>query len=166
MNKAIWVVLIVLVVVVLGGVWYFATKSAEKTPSRPSVKITTPSSQEATPSSTENPKVKSADLKPISPYTGSGVATRSFDGNTFIHTVMADIDDPASGKFYEGWLVKNPDTKEFFSTGKLTKEGGVYRLTFTASQNYPSHSGVVITEETAAKGLDGIPEAHVLEGSF
>lgn len=166
MSKIVWIVLIVLVVVVLGGVWYFATKISEKTTSSPSVKIATPSSQEATPSSTENQKLESADLKAVSPYTGSGVATRSFDGNTFTHTVTADIGNPASGKFYEGWLVKNPATKEFFSTGKLKKEDGVYKLTFTASQNYPSHSEVVITEETSAKGLDGILEDHVLEGDF
>lgn len=114
----------------------------------------------------ENVQVESAQLKAVGTYTGSGTATRSFDGYTFTHTVKAALGDPQQGKFYEGWLVKNPSTKEFFSTGRLEKQNNEYVLTFTASQNYLEHNKVVITEETEALGLDGNPEAHVLEGSF
>ena len=46
------------------------------------------------------------------------------------------------------------------------RQGNEYVLTFSAPRDYPEHNKVVLTEETEALGLDGIPEAHVLEGSF
>lgn len=116
--------------------------------------------------SQENVQVETAQLQAVGVYEGNGTATRSFDGSTFTHTVTAAIGDPQQGKFYEGWLVKNPATKEFFSTGRMEKQGNQYMLTFTGLKNYPDFSKVVITEETEALGLDGNPEAHVLEGSF
>lgn len=110
--------------------------------------------------------VETATLSAVGNYKGDGIATRSFDGKTFTHTVQASLVDPEKGKFYEGWIVDKTPTLRFFSTGKLTKEGEEYVLTFTAPQNYPEYNDVVITEETEALGLDGNPEAHVLEGSF
>ena len=106
-------------------------------------------------------------LAAIAPYTGSGTATRSFDGTTFSHAVTAAIADPAAGKFYEGWLVMpTPAGPEFFSTGAMEKSGANYVLSYSSAKNYPFHNKVVITEETSAQGLDNNPEAHVLEGSF
>lgn len=111
--------------------------------------------------------VETATLAAVGSYRGEGLATRSFDGITFAHTVTANVADPAPGKFYEGWLVMPAiGGPKFFSTGKLEKQAGSYTLRYTASQNYPDHKLVVVTEETAAAGLDGKPEAHVLEGSF
>ena len=111
--------------------------------------------------------IEQAVLAAIAPYTGSGTATRSFDGSTFSHTVTAAISDPADGKFYEGWLVMpTPNGPEFFSTGAMEKSSSNYVLSYAANKNYPEHGKVVITEETSADGLDNNPEAHVLEGSF
>lgn len=113
------------------------------------------------------PTVETAELAAVGVYKGSGTATRSFDGATFAHTVTATLGDPATGKFYEGWLVvKTGSGPKFFSTGKLAKQGAKYTLSYTATQNYPDHSDAVITEETLNQGLDDKPEAHVLEGSF
>jgi len=111
-------------------------------------------------------EVERAALSAVGNYTGAGEATRSFDGQVFSHTVEAGLDDPASGKFYEGWLVKPEPTLSFFSTGEMRKGKDGYTLQFTAERDYPDYKEVVITEETAANGLDGKPEAHVLEGSF
>ena len=114
-----------------------------------------------------NAATEQAVLAAIAPYTGSGTATRSFDGSTFSHTVTAAIGDPAAGKFYEGWLVMpTASGPEFFSTGAMEKNDGNYVLSYTANKNYPEHAKVVITEETSADGLDNNPEAHVLEGVF
>ncbi|MDQ3158938.1 MAG: anti-sigma factor [bacterium] len=106
-----------------------------------------------------------AQLSAVGEYTGSGEATRTFDlaGPKFFHDVIANIPDPAEGKFYEGWLVNNG---KFFSTGKLEKNGEQYILNYVGDKDYPDHNLVVITEETEANGLDNKPEAHVLEGSF
>ena len=81
----------------------------------------------------------------------------------FVHTVDADIGDPAEGKFYEGWLVGGFG---FVSTGKMVKEGNQYVLQFESQEDMSSYGKVVITEETLADGLDNNPEAHVLEGNF
>lgn len=105
-------------------------------------------------------------LTPVGTYSGDGDATRSYDGSVFLHTVTARVDDPAEGKFYEGWLVMKEPTLTFISTGELTKENGAYTLTFESDTDYSEYVDVVITEETSANGLDGTPEAHVLEGTF
>lgn len=102
-------------------------------------------------------------LSAVGDYTGSGVATRVVNDAKFTHTVTADIEDPAEGKFYEGWLV---DGRSFFSTGKMIKDDGQYYLEYISDEDQSAFDQVVITEETLADGLDGKPEAHVLEGSF
>lgn len=123
-----------------------------------------------TPQPTSSPKtqvsVLTAKLSAVGSYKGDGVATKSFDGKKFVHTATANLSDPSKGKFYEGWLVDKKPTLRFFSTGKMIKENGVYKLRFEANQDYPDYNDVVITEETESQGLDGKPEAHVLEGSF
>lgn len=107
----------------------------------------------------------SARLEAVGDYTGSGTATRQWDGKTFVHTVETNLGDPADGKFYEGWLVR-PEPFEFISTGRLQQTDNGYGLVFSMPGNLTEHINIVITEETEASGLDGIPEAHVLEGSF
>lgn len=117
----------------------------------------------------ENPQqAEVATLHPVGSYTGGGSATRSFNGQTYIHHAEAKVGSPSAGKFYEGWLVDKSPSLRFFSTGRLNfnERAGFYVLVFKAKQDYPEHNDVVITEETEAQGLDGKPEAHVLEGSF
>lgn len=94
---------------------------------------------------------------------GSGTATRRIREGKFIHTIRAEIPDPHAGKFYEGWLVLG---STFFSTGKLVKSGGSYELYYESLENKSGYSKVVVTQETETDGLDGVPETHVLEGSF
>jgi hypothetical protein len=168
MNKIIWLVIgiAVIAVVVAGIFWYVGTRK-ESDEEQTTAATTTQATSAAEPTNGETEaKIETTQLEAVGGYTGSGTATRSFDGKTFNHTVTADIGDPAPGKFYEGWLVQSTPTLKFFSTGKLVKEDGKYTLDFTAEQNYPDYPEVVITEETEANGLDGNPETHVLEGSF
>ena len=113
----------------------------------------------------EETDVESADLNAVGDYSGSGTATRQYEGSTFTHTVTANIGAPAEGKFYEGWLVRKIPFS-IVSTGKLEKNSNGYALSFTSADDLNSHSGIVVTEETESMGLDGKPEAHVLEGGF
>jgi cytoskeletal protein RodZ len=101
-------------------------------------------------------------LMAVNGYDATGTATRTISGE-YIHSVIAQMDEPAEGKFYEGWIV-GPTV---VSTGKLVQEvPGEWSLVFSDGENYERHTQVVITEETEANGLDNIPETHVLEGQF
>lgn len=109
------------------------------------------------------------ELVAVAPFEGSGVASRAMAGEVFVHEVRAKLAEPATGKFYEGWLVKTEPELTFFSTGMLEaeeEEESMYLLVYTAQEDFPGYYRVVITEETAVNGLDGEPEAHVLEGDF
>jgi len=106
-------------------------------------------------------------LTAVSIVTGDVQATVSFFNGTFTHALMADIPQPAEGKFYEGWLVQGTD---FFSTGRLENIGGdeavYYTLLYTNTEDQRAYNEVVVTEETESLGLDGNPETHIFEGTF
>ena len=171
MKITYWTVgIIALVVVLAGGFWYVQSQKSEE-----SKVIVTPvpnaQQEEATGSSATldtsvKVSVKTITLKSVGEYSGSGIATRVFADGTFTHTVTANVDDPADGKFYEGWFVNMSLTPPFFSTGKLVRDSNGYKLAYSTNQDYSNYTKVIITEESASNGLDGVPEAHVLEGSF
>lgn len=107
-----------------------------------------------------------ADLRDVSGGTGSGIATRKYEGGRFTHAALADLSDPAVGYFYEGWLVRGKEGDAnfaFISTGKMRVAKGGYLLEFNSSTDYSTYSGVVVTLERVD---DKKPEAHILEGSF
>jgi hypothetical protein len=129
-------------------------------------------SQRAAPAPQEGQKIEiggtdieSAELTAVGGFEGVGVAARTWDGTTFAHSINADIDAPAPGTFYEGWLVM-PDPFELISTGKLEPNAVGYGLSYTVDRDMRGYTDVVVTQEKEANGLDGIPETHVLEGSF
>lgn len=163
---------VVAVAIVVGG-WFLSSQTAEAptlSPALQPVAVEVPVEAVGLPAdsgSVNDVQVETALLSAVGTYEGSGRATRAFDGVVFAHAVVADIGDPPADKFYEGWLVMKTEADPvFLSTGRLDKSADQYVLTYSATQDYPSHSGVVVTEETLANGLDNEPEAHVLEGSF
>ncbi len=147
MKKGALLLIIVLALVVVG--WFLLGNDSDNMESG-EVVPTDVIEQEAT-------------LEAVGTYTGSGIAKSTYVDGKFVHTVDADIGDPAEGKFYEGWLVGGFG---FVSTGKMVKEGNQYVLQFESQEDMSSYGKVVITEETLADGLDNNPEAHVLEGNF
>jgi hypothetical protein len=172
-NQKGFVGLAALVVIALaiggGAAYYFFTQvqTLESTPKPTDNALTGAKGEEGEKVVVDKKaKVESTTLKAVGSYEGSGKATRVFENGVFTHTVTANLDDPPEGKFYEGWLVTNDSHRDFFSTGKMIKSGSAYTLTHEANSNQSQYSQVVITEETEENGLDGIPEDHVLEGSF
>lgn len=168
---AIAAIMLVALAVGGGAAYYFYTQvqNLESTP-RPETAETT---QETTPIETQEESqievevnMDTTALETVGDYEGSGRATRIFEDGEFTHTVVAILDDPSEGKFYEGWLVTKTPELDFISTGRLTKSGSNYTLEFRIDEDYSEYNEVVITEETEANGLDGIPEDHVLEGAF
>ncbi len=104
--------------------------------------------------------VDKAELKDVTGGNATGIATRKVDAGKFAHTVLADLPDPESGTFYEGWLVKDDNV---ISTGRLRVAKGGYLLEFQSATDYSEYNNVVITLEKVA---DSVPEKHILEGSF
>jgi len=169
MKKNIIITIVVIVVIAIAWWLFSANRDTTLNSLEPDTDIRTLENGTTTTTTTTKPDVvvESAVLAAVGTYTGTGIATRSYDGATFKHTVTASIADPAAGKFYEGWLVmKTNSGPQLFSTGKLGKMGSAYVLNYTANKNYPSHTSVVVTEETESLGLDNNPEDHVLEGDF
>ncbi len=106
----------------------------------------------------------SAELLAVNGFDASGTATRAQVGESgYQHEVIAQLPPSPEGTFYEGWIVGS----SVVSTGELTQEGdGESSLVFESQEDLFSHDEVVITQETLANGLDGVPEVHVLEGTF
>lgn len=107
-----------------------------------------------------------ADLTDVSGGTGSGIATRKYESGLFSHAILADLPDPESGSFYEGWLVRGKEKDAdyaYISTGKMRLAKGGYLLEFESSRDYSDYKTVGVTLE---KVNDGKPETHILEGSF
>lgn len=105
--------------------------------------------------------VDKAELKDVSGGDASAIATRKYEAGKFIHTVLADLPDPETGKFYQGWLFKGDEA--LVSTGKMREAKGGWIIEFESSTNYTDYNKVVVTLEGTS---DLNPEKHILEGSF
>ena len=164
MKNYYWIIIaiVVLVVTVVGVIWYIDKTKVIETP-KDTTTTTTTSSSLVVGSKTQIETIK---LKSLENYSGDGTATRIFKNGKFIHTVTTTLGNPAPGKFYEGWLVNMSKAPPFFSTGLVENIDGVYELTYESNIGYLDYTMVVITEETSANGFDGVPEDHVLEGLF
>ncbi|OGD82890.1 hypothetical protein A3A54_00530 [Candidatus Curtissbacteria bacterium RIFCSPLOWO2_01_FULL_39_62] len=154
----------VVAVIVVAAVLYFLSQNKPSTePNQESQDQT----EILKPNATSEENVETIELTVVGGYTGTGTANRTFNGTNFVHLVIAQLDDPSEGKFYEGWLVKKEPTLTFISTGKLKRgDEGDFALLFNSETDYSDYNDVVITEETESLGLDNNPETHILEGSF
>ena len=110
--------------------------------------------------------VDKADLKDVSGGTSSGFATRKFENDLFTHSVLADLQDPETGKFYEGWLLKGNEGEEGYSvvsSGRLTLAKGGWMLELRSQNNLSDYTKVLVSLEEKS---DRLPEKNILEGSF
>lgn len=170
MNKlAFLIIILAIIVVVIGAIIVFAIDKRTETvtteivttpvPTPTVIAATTPIPSET---SVDTVSVDTITLIDVTDGDGNGEATREFADGEFIHMVTATLPSPGEGGFYEGWLVKADDS-ELFSTGKLTKSGDKYALTYTDEVDQQDFPQVVITLE---KTEDETPETHILEGTF
>lgn len=106
-----------------------------------------------------------ATLEDVSGGTASGVAQATFDGGAYLLlATFENLPTPATGYFYEGWVVKNPGATSVISTGALDLNRGAYRNTFTATTDLTDHALYVLTLEP--DDGDPAPAGHVLEGTL
>lgn len=110
----------------------------------------------------EEEVVLTAKLEDVDGGRSSGTAFIARGAN-LKHGVEASLPELAGDTFYEGWLVKQKPSLEFFSTGEMLKDvEGKYVLEYESSELYEGYDFVVITLETKR---DDIPEKHILEGT-
>lgn len=160
------IVIGLVILVVLGGVIYFRSRSETPEELQVPQTLSTEDVIEERFGLTIPEDVERTDLSDVAGGSSSGIATRKFEGGTFTHAVLADLPDPDQGTFYEGWLVRGSEGDSGFhlvSTGRMRIAKGGYLLEFQSSTDYSDHPSVVITQEEAA---DNVPEKHILEGSF
>lgn len=153
------IVIGLVVLAVLAGIIYWVRRPGKEGPNLP----TTPSLEEQIEESfnVQIPEdVEKAELEDVAGGDSSALATRKYESGKFNHTVLADLSEPESGKFYQGWLVKGD---EVLNTGRLTIAKGGYLLEFERSTDYSDYDDVVVTLEEVD---DNTPEEHILEGTF
>ncbi len=165
MSKRDIIIGVVIFAILVGAVFFF--RRQKKGPELP---ITPPPSVEDKIEKSFNIElpddVDKATLKDVSGGDSSGISTRKYANGKFTHTALADLPDPDSGEFYEGWLVRgNPGEANFsfISTGKMRVAKGGWLLEFQSSKDFSDYKMVVVTLE---KVDDKKPEKHILEGSF
>lgn len=95
--------------------------------------------------------VGSIELKDVSGENGRGIATKN--------EVLADIEDPATGYFYQAWTEENGN---FVSLGKLQMVKGGWLLDYS-NLKLDNAEKIVISLE---KDYDAKMEKRILEGSF
>ena len=163
-GRVFWI--IALAVIIAGFYFLFLRK-----PEAPGLEVT-----ENTPQITDEMKssfgvliddnAEKTELVDVTGGMASAIATRIYENGVFTHAVLADLPDPTSGTFYEGWLVRGKagdSDFDFISTGKMQLAKGGYVLEFESQTDLSDYAGVVVTLETK---LDDVPEEHILEGSF
>lgn len=99
-----------------------------------------------------------ADLKDVTGGNQVGLAT--FDSSNNTYTILANLETPVIGYFYQAWLTNNSDA---ISLGQLSLAKGGWLTNFKSNKNITDHKQVLITLE---KISDTTPEKHILEGSF
>lgn len=107
-----------------------------------------------------------ADLKDVTGGNGSGIATAKFANGSFTSTVLVDLPDPVSGKFYQAWLIRGNSgdaNYSIISLGVLRAAKGGFLVDFQSAKDYSDYKNVVVSIET---GTVYGPTSHVLEGSF
>lgn len=95
--------------------------------------------------------VNTIELKDVSEGDGRGIATPT--------EILADIEDPSTGYFYQGWLENND---KLVSLGKLRLAKGGWLLEYDGTK-YPEYKKLIISVE---KIFDSNLEKRILEGSF
>ena len=142
---------IIVVVIVLGVLIFKKLKTPKVLPSPTPQSISFREDLEDTFKFDIPENVNTIELKDISGGNGRGIATPS--------EVLVDIEDPATGYFYQGWLENGGN---FISLGKLRVAKGGWLLEYDGSK-YPEYKKIIISLE---KSFDKNLEKPILEGSF
>lgn len=150
-NKKDVVVGLILLLVLVGGFYLYNKKQKSKT----ALPTPTPVSVSYRKNFENNFKldipdnVNAFELKDVSGGDGQGIATDK--------EILADIKDPESDYFYQGWLEKDG---KLVSIGKLVESKGGWMLEYDSSFLEGADKVIVSLEKT----YDSTIEKRILEG--
>lgn len=129
--------------------------------------IPTPSSVQKNIEKTFNVQIpENVEKAELTGESGMGIATREFANGKYVYTILVNLDEPSSGNFYAGWLVRGKAGDSNYSVvslGKLRVAKGGWLVDFESSVNYSDYKNVLVTLE---KSLMGKPGKEILTGSF
>src|SRR3972149_15484 len=166
MNRRDIVIGVIVVVLVAGGL-YVRQRSRTQEETRVPETLSSVEEQIEDKFKVDIPEdVDKAELKDTSGGSASAIATRKFENNRFELSILADMPDPSTGKFYQAWLTKGGRDREEFSQvslGRLILAKGGWMLNYSGDKDYSDHAKVIVSSEGVS---DATPEQIILEGSF
>lgn len=152
---------IIILVIGLGAIYLFRHRKAANPVASP-----TPTQTSAFEQKLENnfnitipDNVVKTDLKDVSNSGGQGIVTVEDKNSKKVYTVIADLEDPQPGYFYEAWLV---DGSNAVPMGILYQGKGGWMFSFETKDS-GSKKTVWVTLE---KVNDKTPEKRILEGTL
>ncbi|MEX1063994.1 MAG: anti-sigma factor [Candidatus Paceibacterota bacterium] len=164
--KTFWISITLVIIVVVG--WFLFVK-------KPVTKETPQESATPMDNVIEEDELKdvifvgapSITLKDVANSGATGTAwVAVFGGRTYHRVIAHNMPELPGTDFYEGWMVKNPATGDFFSTGKMTYDSQTKTATidFVTEGDRSEYSFIVITSEPD----DGnpAPDKHIIEERF
>jgi hypothetical protein len=160
MNRRDIVIGIIILAILAGVIYWF------RRPQEPSIELPEQTTEEKIEEKfkTQIPEgVEKADLTDVSGGNATGLAYRQIVNGVFSLSILADLPDPPSGEFYQGWLVKTNGEEVMFSLGKFRIAKGGFLLDFSSATDYSDYKTVVVSQE---KVFDNNLETRILEGSF
>lgn len=107
-----------------------------------------------------------ADLKDVTGGNQMGIATSDKENGQNVYTILANLQDPQSGYFYEAWILRGKpgdSNYDLVSLGRLNLAKGGYLVNYSTSKDLSDHKNIWVTLENV---LDNTPHQHILEGSF
>lgn len=161
-NRIITITALVILLVI--GLFYRSSRSkktSQPVEALPSIQETENQIKEKT--GLQIPQVEGADkaeLKDVRNEGALGLATRKVESGKLVVTILANLPDLETGKFYQGWLSNDND---LLSAGKLEEKKGGWFLQFSTTEDKKALGKVMVTLETKN---DLQPEEKILEGQF
>jgi hypothetical protein len=149
--------LIVLIALIAGALYLKNRKTAPAT-STPTPNYQTVESK--FPGLTVPVNADRASLTDVTGGQGMGEAIKGIKNGMLSLTVLANLETPKPGYFYQAWLAND---NSYISLGKMELAKGGYLVDFSSSKYYSDYKKVVVTLE---KVFNNTPETHILEGSF
>ncbi len=112
------------------------------------------------PDDVERVELRSPSVEGEEPERVSAIATRDFEDNQYMATILADLEQPTGGTSYYAWINRD-DT--FVLLGRMQQAKGGWLIDYESSIDYSEYNKVVISEQSTTGDQ---PEDIVLEGTF